>query len=316
MKEIKNVGIVGMGALGLLYGSLIADHVGADAVSYLMDEERYARCGRTEAAGDGPARCPVLCNGKEYVFTVEESGQAGKKDLLIVAVKGPGLSSALDTMAACVGEDTVILSVLNGISSEEVLAERFGAEKLLVTVAQGMDAMKFGKSLSYTQAGELRIGQGPFGSAEALRTVEAFFEKAGIPYVEEADIMRRMWCKFMLNVGINQTCMVYGVPYAGALAEGEANRTMIAAMREVIAVAGAEGISLTEADLNQYVALIGTLNPEGTPSMGQDRINGRASEVELFAGTILRLAAKHGLHVPTNAFLYRRVKEIESGYVK
>ena len=144
--------------------------------------------------------------------------------------------------------------------------------------------------------------------------MKAFFDRAGVGYVEEDDILRRMWSKFMLNVGVNQTCMVYGTTYGGVLADGEPNRTMISAMREVIALAGAEGICLNEQDLNQYIDIIGTLSPEGTPSMGQDRINRKPSEVELFAGTVMRLAEKHGLYVPVNRFLYERVQKIEKEY--
>lgn len=48
--------------------------------------------------------------------------------------------------------------------------------------------------------------------------------------------------------------------------------------------------------------------------MGQDRLNRRPSEVELFAGTVRRLAARHGLVVPANDFLYERAKEIEAEY--
>ena len=174
--------------------------------------------------------------------------------------------------------------------------------------------MKFGNSLQYTQTGKLHIGLAPGERAENLDAVKTFFDRTGVGYVEEADILRRMWSKFMLNVGVNQTCMVYGTTYGGVLADGEPNRTMISAMREVIALAGAEGILLNEQDLNQYIDIIGTLSPEGTPSMGQDRINRKPSEVELFAGTVMRLAEKHGLYMPVNRFLYERVQVIEKEY--
>ena len=49
--------------------------------------------------------------------------------------------------------------------------------------------------------------------------------------------------------------------------------------------------------------------------MGQDRRNHRPSEVEMFAGTVIRLAREHGIPVPANQFLYRRVREIESRYL-
>ena len=145
--------------------------------------------------------------------------------------------------------------------------------------------------------------------------IEAFFEKAGVAYTEEVDIMHRLWGKFMLNVGMNQTCMVYSTTYGGALKAGSnENRTLIAAMREVIAIANAEGIDLSEKDLNQYLEITRTLSQDGMPSMAQDRINKNYSEVEAFAGTVIQIAEKHNIQVPENRFLYDKVKEIEAEY--
>ena len=63
-----------------------------------------------------------------------------------------------------------------------------------------------------------------------------------------------------------------------------------------------------------YVALQASMEADAMPSMAQDRINHKYSEVEMFAGTILELGKKHGIAVPVNEYLYRRVKEIESDY--
>ena len=62
---------------------------------------------------------------------------------------------------------------------------------------------------------------------------------------------------------------------------------MIAAMEEVIALGNAEGIALTWTDRDYYVGLLETLDPEGIPSMAQDRVSRRHSEVEMFAGTVI-----------------------------
>lgn len=304
MKDIESISIVGMGALGMMYGKLFTDVLGTDAVDFVMDDGRYAR-------NRGRA---VVCNGDPLEFRLVPESSSRPAGLVVVAVKGPGLGQALDTMAGSVGPDTVILSVMNGISSERIIAERYGAGHIVHCVAQGMDAMKIGDELTFSRTGELRIGITPEGSRECLEALERLLDRAGMAYVEEKDILYRLWGKFMLNVGVNQTCMVYGTGYGGVLAEGEPNRTMVSAMREVMSVARAEGVELTEADLSQYVSLIGTLNPGSTPSMGQDRISRRKSEVELFAGTLIRLAEKHGILVPVNEFLYRRVGEIEAGY--
>ena len=55
------------------------------------------------------------------------------------------------------------------------------------------------------------------------------------------------------------------------------------------------------------------LNPEGTPSMRQDALAGRPSEVELFAGTMLRIAAQHGIDVPVNRRYYNTIIKMEKG---
>ena len=303
--EIKDTAIIGMGALGVLYGSHIRKQCKNDAVCFVMDEMRAKKY----------KDAVVTCNGEKQQFRIVADSEAKPVDLVIVAVKYTGLHEALEVMKNCVGENTTIISVLNGISSEEIIGARYGMEKIVYTVAQGMDAMKFANALNYTRMGNLHIGKTKDCDPERFDALVRFFEAIRLPYIHEEDILYRMWGKFMLNVGINQTCMVYQTTYSGALSRGAANRTLIAAMREVIALANAEGVALSEKDLNDYIEVIKTLKPEGTPSMGQDRINKRASEVELFAGTVIALAKKHGLYVPENEFLLERVREIEKGYV-
>ncbi len=304
--EINKVSIVGMGALGLLYADHIARHCGNESVCFVMDKARKEKYENRK----------FEINGRSVAFNIVSADEAGETDLLIVAVKYTGLHSALEVMKNAIGENTIIMSVMNGISSEEIIGERYGKDRILYTVAQGMDAMKFGDSLRFTQPGRLHIGTVPGGDPEILASVMAFFDRIEMPYVEEEDILWRMWFKFMLNVGINQTCMMYGVSYSGALSEGtDANRTLVAAMREVLAIANEKGIALREADLNKCIEIESTLDPDGTPSMGQDRINGKPSEVMMFAGTVIKLGEELGIRTPENRYILKCVKEIEKEYV-
>lgn len=298
------VKMIGMGALGVMYADYIKEHAGEDAVSFVMDRSRLERY-------EGQV---FLCNKREQTFRMEDCEKAEKADLVIVAVKYNGLSSAIETMKNCVGDSTIIMSVMNGISSEDRIAQQYGADKMIYTVAQGMDAMKFGNELKYTQMGELCIGAKEPQQEKNVEAVSKFFDEIYMPYQKDADIMHRIWGKFMLNVGVNQTCMTYGTNYAGVLKAGEAHDMMVAAMEEVIAVGNAEGIPLTGADRDYYVRLLETLDPEGIPSMAQDRVAGRRSEVEMFAGTVIELGKKHHIQVPVNEKLYQMVQEIEKEY--
>ena len=304
MKPIEQVHIIGMGALGMLYGSLIARTLGSDCVHFVMDDDRYARHIGEEHR----------VNGEAVELRLLKASEAKPCDLVIVAVKGPALMTALDTMANSVGADTTIISVLNGISSEEIIAARYGAERIVHTVAIAMDAMHFGGDLIYTKEGHLCFGVLNSAAQSHLDRLTAFCDRAGVAYVLE-DIQRRMWSKFMVNVGINQTCMVYNTGYGGAMEAGsEARMTLIGAMREVILLANAHGVDLNDSDMQEYMTIFSAFPPDATPSMGQDRINRRPSEVEMFAGTVRRLAAEKGILVPANDFLYRRVYEIEAEY--
>lgn len=302
--EIKSVGIVGMGALGLLYGEQLNRVLPKGAVRFVMDEERYAR----------HQKDIHRVNGVEQSFTLQSSTHAEPVDLVIVATKFSGLSAALEEMQGLVGPETIIFSVLNGISSEEYIKERYGDKNLLYCVALGMDAVREGTSLTYQHKGILKLGILEQKQRPALAAVMALLEKAGIQYVIEEDILHALWAKLMLNVGINQTCMVYETNYGGAFSNAQASQDMFAAMHEVIAVAQKEGIGLTEADFEGCVKVLRSLSSEGLPSMSQDALAQRKSEVELFAGTIIRLAAKHNVPVPVNQRYYDIILGMESKY--
>ena len=302
---IETVAILGRGAVGLLYGTLAEKNLGPGAVRYVMDDERFRRhAGEMVTVNGEPCRVPTI-----------PASEATPVDLVILAIKAPGLPTALDTMERLVGPHTAIASLINGVTSEERVAKRFGWEHTVLSVAQGMDAVFIGCDMTYSHAGEIRLGAAPGTADGVVDAVADLYERAGIPHVVETDIRRRMWVKLMLNVGINQTCMAFGGTYGSASEPGsEQNRCFVAAMREALAVARAEGVDVTEADLAQMVALTASLDPTGMPSMAQDRINEKPTEVEEFSGTICRLAERHGLLVPTNQWLYQRIRELEAGF--
>lgn len=302
MAPIESVAIIGRGALGIMYADAIA-RAGGD-IAFVMDDVRYER-----QAGE-----PVQVNGVERAFRCIRSSQGAPVDLVVFAVKATALDDALELAAPFVGPQTRMLSLLNGITSEERIAARYGWKNLVLAVAQGMDAVRFGSALTYSKMGQIRFGAAPATDPAAVVSIAEYLEHTGVPYVLEEDVVHRLWAKFMLNVGVNQTCMVYGGTYGTVTVPGEQNRTFVAAMREVVAVANAEGVALTEADLTGMVELMGTLDPAGMPSMAQDRINRRPSEVEEFAGALIARAERHGILVPTNRWLYEQVRRIEGEY--
>lgn len=304
-----NTLIIGMGALGLLFGEKIANNIGDEHTYFLMDNERYVR------HKDDVYRI----NGRERHFNIADASVSGSvpfkaADFIIIATKYNGLNDAISMMKPYVDDNTVIISLLNGIISEDIIAKSYNRDNIIDCVPIGMDAMRDGSSLEYANEGRLQTGIRQQSQKNAYDRLCGFFDKAGVPYEAVSDIRHAMWNKFMINVGINQTCMVYEKTYSEAFNDPKALSDLTGAMKEVMKLASCEGVSLSQEDYDNDMKILKGLNPNGYPSMRQDAVARRYSEVELFAGTVLSLAGKHGIEMPVNRRYYDTIKDMESRY--
>ena len=305
--QIKKVAIIGAGALGTLYGDFLTRKLGKQSVCMVADAHRIEKYRRESIYANG-----ALCD-----FTYADAAQkTGPADLVLFAVKYTQLNEALQTAENQIGPHTVILSLLNGITSEEQIARRFGKEKVLYCTAQGMDAVKEGNSLTYKHMGMLCFGEADGTVSEKVQSVADFFQSAGLAYEIPDNMLQRLWGKLVLNTGINQSVAVFETNYGGVQRSGPARDLMLGAMRETLQVAQAEGIRMRENELNYWLQLIDTLNPEGKPSLRQDIEAFRKTEADLFGKTVCELGQKHGIETPYNAYLYKRITEMEAAYLK
>ena len=309
MQIIHSAVFIGMGALGILYGHTIAKALGNGSVTFLVDKARKERYEADPPSFNGEASPFEFCEPEDF---------PGKAELLIFGVKGTALKEAVEQARPVVGPDTIIVSLLNGITSEAVLEEAFPQAKVLYSVAQGMAATRVGTHVTSKVPGVLFIGlpERRIAWRAQLEAVEAFFERTGVSYRHEEDIDRRIWCKWMFNIGINQTVAVAAGTFADIQKPGALRDRYIAAMREVVAVAQKLGVDVNERDLQDYVRLGDTLDPQGMPSLRQDTKAHRATEVDFFSGALIEKAHAAGVPVPVNEALNREIKAIEAGWKK
>lgn len=295
---IQKVGIIGLGAIGILFAGQLQRAVGRENLYVIADASRIRRY-----TSEG-----IYANGEICEFRYCDPNEVSEKmDLLIFATKYNDLTGAIASAGSVCGRDTIVMSFLNGVGSEERIAEQLHPQHLLYSTVQGMDATKRGNHLTYTKTGSVTFGERDNTRSNAVCAVEELFGKAGIVCAIPKDIMHQLWSKWMLNVGVNQACAVYATNYGGVQKDGPVRADMIAAMEEARAVAGAHGILLTREELDAWVALIDTLSPEGEPSMRQDTRAGRSTEVGIFAGEVRRLGAKYGIATPKNDFFYEKL---------
>jgi 2-dehydropantoate 2-reductase len=304
---IRDVAIIGAGALGAIYASLLYE-MDKKSVSFVASGERFERLRKSG----------VVVNGKTYPIKVVNSrDKSSPADLVIVAVKYHQLDEAIGEVSSRVGESTTIISVMNGIDSEERLGAVYGMDKVLYAIALGIDALREGNSVRYTTQGRILFGEslnGPEPSPKVKR-IQDLFDRAGIKYEVPPDMLAVMWFKFMVNVGINQASAVLRAPYGVFQTSSGAGDLMRSAMREVIAVAGKMKINLTESDIARFDPVLMSLSPAGKTSMLQDVEAGRKTEVEMLAGKLIELGEKYGVPTPVNRRLFQEIREIEKGYL-
>ena len=108
----------------------------------------------------------------------------------------------------------------------------------------------------------------------------------------------------MFNTGVNQAATVFDIPYGGLQKEGMARTMMREAMKETKRIAQYEDVFLTDEEIDGWFRLLDGLNPKGMPSMRQDMLAKRATELELFAGTIKRKGMEYGVQTPVNDYFY------------
>ncbi len=146
MKEIKSVGIIGRGAIGSLYGSLFMKNQ-FPSYYFIVDPIRKEKYEHT----------PFFVNGEAIAFPYVEKGHTF--DLIMITTKFSGLASALRQIRPFVGDETILLSCLNGISSETICRELYPQDQVIRCIVQGMDATYLENEMHYTKVGEILFEQ-------------------------------------------------------------------------------------------------------------------------------------------------------------
>ncbi len=302
MRSTPRVCVVGAGAMGAFYAAKLFER-DPESVYLLAGGERFNRL----------KQHGIVVNDTHYPCAVRSPEERGEPaDLVLVTVKYQHLPQAAREMANVVGDNTLILSAMNGIDSEEILAGRYGWQRVLYGVALGIDAQRSGNRVSYTKEGVLYWGRADNAQPDPARdAVRGVLDAAGIPNQEPRDMLRMLWWKYMVNCGANQVSAMLRVPYGALQRVDEARQLMESAMAEVVDLAVTLGIDLRREDMDTWYSVLDTLSPEGRTSMCQDIEAGRKTEVEMFAGKVLELAAERGLGVPTHRFLFQAVRGLE-----
>ena len=235
-------------------------------------------------------------------------------DLVIIAVKGYDLPQAIEDIKNQVGPDTIILSVLNGVESEKQVAAVYGWEHMLYSYMRVSIVMKDGKTDFNPELGVIRFGDAkndPENLSENVLACKELFDACNIKNKVDDDMLKGIWFKFMCNVAENMTCAMFGVPFGAFQKSDDANYFRNAAMWEVIRIANKLGIEIGQAEVDRQNHTLGRIPYENMPSTLQDLKNGKHTEVDMFAGTVVKLGKELGVETPICEMFYHGIHLIE-----
>ena len=218
-------------------------------------------------------------------------------------------------VSSFVGKDTVLITFLNGVTARSRIHAAYPENKVLYGLAMKIDAERTANGVVNTEDGEIHFGEADNTVvSKEVQAVQHCFNEANIKNIVFPDMIRMIWKKFMLNVGVNQVSAVTRAPY-GKVTSIITNLAIFReAMMEVLTIAKASNIDLKEEDLDDFVTLMNNFSPDGKTSMLQDIEAKRKTEVDYFAGTVVEMGKALNIPTPVNHVLYCIIKSLEELY--
>ena len=301
MKSISNVIICGLGAIGSIYAVKLQE-AGFDGLRVLVDSKRFEKYSKQ----------PICFNGKNYSFDyILNTDSSFVADLIIIATKNQGLASAVESIKNFVGDDTIILSLLNGISSEEYI-EKFYPKKTLYSYFVGHTSTRCGLNISFDGVGKIVFGE-KYNESYSSRVarVKEFFDSVGVEYEIPVDMQYSFWKKFLVNVGTNQASAILGGEYYLFQNSQRAMCFAKSLMQEAANIAQVYGVHNYQNLLPEAVDIINSMLAHTKSSMLQDVEAKRETEVDIFAGKVIELGKKFNIPTPCNTIAYEIIKALD-----
>jgi 2-dehydropantoate 2-reductase len=301
------IGIVGSGAMGSVYGALLAD-----AGNELWMLDRWQK--HVEAMRAQGLRCEGASGDRTVrVNATTEAAAAGPCELVIVATKVMDIETAVRAALPMTGADTLVLAIQNGLGNVERLQRVLGAENLLFGIAGGFGAEIVAPGHVHHNGMEaINLAELAGGVTARLERVAKVWRGAGFTVNVYDDLWPVVWSKLVANVAFSAICTVTGMRVGQVRANAWAWGIACACVEEAVAVAAAKGIPLAYDDPVQWVSEFAGKIPNARPSMYQDVRAGRRCEIDSIHGGVVAEGRKAGVPTPTCALMVRLVKALEA----
>lgn len=297
------IAIMGSGGIGGLCGARLA--AGGADVLFL------ARGAHLEAMRASGLRLTSILGDitLDRVEATDDPRGRAPADLVLFTVKGQDSASAMDLITPLVGPRTGIVSLQNGVEGPDRLAARFGGRAVIAgttmisaIIAEPGVIQHVGKLTTLT------IGELDGVRSERVTAFQQRGKAAGLDVVVSDDIQRDLWWKFVGMASLSAVTSLSRLPMRTCAGIPETRALMMDAMKEVIAIAKARGVSVPEDTVDKLLGFAEAADPKWKTSMCTDLEAGKTIEIETISGSVHRLGRELGVPTPVHSTAYRALK--------
>lgn len=298
--KMKSVAVLGAGAVGsyVIWGLSEKSDIRLGVIAEGERAERLKENG-----------CSI--NGVTYYPEIWTPDEAYGVDLLVVALKYGALPRALESIQKVTGEHTIIMSLMNGVDSEEIIAQRTGAEHIMPALIK-VASHKEEDGYHFDPPTTLGIIFGEYATSfdsERVKAIEELFTDTGVHYRSTEYIQEEIWSKFRLNVCNNLPQAILGAGVGCYRDSVHMKAISDGLKRELEAVAKAKGIDMSKTESSSGRG--SAVPPSARYSTLQDLDAGRHTEIDMFSGALVRMGEELGIPVPYNEYTYHMIKALE-----
>ncbi len=299
--------IIGAGAMGSLFGGLLA--LSGEEVWLVDIREDHIQAlvsaGLTIEEGGKIQMIPV--------HATKEVASIGKADLILFFVKAYHTEKAVSDALALQKENTVFLTLQNGLGNEEAICKQVDPRKVILGVTNHGATFLGPGRIRHAGWGKTHIGELDGKVTARVTQLAQVFTQAGIETEVSTNIHQLLWNKLFVNVGLNAVAALTGLKNGQVLDHPETLRLLEALVSEAVTVARKKGVPIEGDPLGKVKAVL-EITRENRCSMGQDFDNRRKTEIDAINGAVVREAERLGISVPCNQMITDLVKVIEKNF--
>ena len=247
-----------------------------------------------------------------YPNIIDDIGKIKNPDLVILGVKSWQVNAIAEQLKSVINSDTMVLPLQNGADNADRLLSILHKENVLAGLCKIVSKIEApGVINHFVFEPEIIFGEYDNTSTERVKKVKAVFDKAGFKNAISEDIHLDIWKKYLFITTISGIGAITRSVFGEIRADEDLRQIMYQTANEIVAIANAKGIHLTNEDIEKVLHVIDNLSYNTTASMQRDVMEGRPSELENFNGYIVKQGKTLHVTTPANSFLYHCLLPME-----